>query len=490
MSLIKIFSFWLLVGSSILTASAQSSIISGKITDSDNNALIGASITLLKPNDSILIKGTTSDIDGKFELTADSPSSFLLKFSYVGYEDIFLSKQVSNNQPLVLNTLVLQEKTAILKAVNITGAIIPVQQKGDTTQINADAFKTNKDATAEDLISKMPTITVQDGKVQAQGENVQKVLVDGKDFFGDDANAVLKNLPAEIIDKIQIFDQKSSQSQLTGFDDGNTSKTINIITKAQFRNGTFGKVQAGYGYDEIWKAGLNLNLFKDKRRITLLFNSNNVNEQNFSSEDLLGAMSSGGGSRGGGGRGGGGRGGRGGGGMGGFGNDAESFLVDSKNGITTTHALGLNYGNKWQKLDFTASYFLNYTNNNAQSNLFRQYVNTENTGLTYLEQAIGSSQNTNHRINFKVDWKIDSLNSIVFQPKISVQQNDGKSTLFGQNTELNTPLSGINSQYRSQLTGINATAALMYRHAFAKKGRTLLLSLTPKYNKKIGRAHV
>lgn len=487
MSLIKVFSFWLLVGCSMLAARAQSSVISGQITDLDNNALIGASIALLNPNDSIFIKGTTSDIDGKFELTANSPSSFLLKFSYVGYEDLFLSKQVSNNQPLLLNTLVLQEKTALLKVVNITGTVIPVQQKGDTTQINADAFKTNKDATAEDLISKMPTITVQDGKVQAQGENVQKVLVDGKDFFGDDASAVLKNLPAEIIDKIQIFDQKSSQSQLTGFDDGNTSKTINIVTKAQFRNGTFGKVQVGYGYEDKWKAGLNLNLFKDKRRITVLFNSNNVNEQNFSSEDLLGVMSSGGGGGGRGKRGGGGgpRGG-GGGGMGGFGNDAESFLVDSKNGINTAHSLGLNYANSWKKLDFTSSYFLNYTNNNAQSNLFRQYVSTENTGLTYLEQAIGNSQNTNHRINFKLDWKIDSLNSIVFQPKVSVQQNNGKSTLFGQNTELNTPLSSINSQYKSQLTGINATAALMYRHAFAKKGRTFLLSLTPKYNQNEG----
>src|SRR5205085_12440292 len=123
--------------------------------------------------------------------------------------------------------------------------------KGDTTQYNADAFKTSRDATSEDLVTKMPGITIQDGKVQAQGEDVKKVTVDGRPFFGDDPNSVLKNLPAEVIDKIQVFDKKSDQSQFTGFDDGNNTKTINIVTKPQFRNGTFGKVYGGYGMDTV-----------------------------------------------------------------------------------------------------------------------------------------------------------------------------------------------------------------------------------------------
>ncbi|HRD38097.1 MAG TPA: hypothetical protein PLC65_05660, partial [Bacteroidia bacterium] len=113
-------------------------------------------------------------------------------------------------------------------------------QNGDTTSYNSKAFKTNKDANAEDLITKMPGVTVVDGKVQAQGEDVKQVLVDGKPFFGDDPNSVLKNLPAEVIEKVQVFDKRSDQAQFTGFDDGNTSKTINIVTKAQFRNGVFG----------------------------------------------------------------------------------------------------------------------------------------------------------------------------------------------------------------------------------------------------------
>ncbi len=112
----------------------------------------------------------------------------------------------------------------------------PVVLKADTTEYNAGAFKTNKDADAEDLITKMPGITVQNGTVQAQGENVAKILVDGKEFFGSDPNAALKNLPAEIIEKIQVFDQQSDQAQFTGFDDGTSNKTINIITRLRTKN--------------------------------------------------------------------------------------------------------------------------------------------------------------------------------------------------------------------------------------------------------------
>ena len=130
-----------------------------------------------------------------------------------------------------------------------------------------------------------------DGKVQAQGENVQRVLVDGKPFFGDDPNAVLKNLPAEVIDRIQVFDQRSDQSQFTGFDDGNSLKTLNIITKPQFRDGVFGRAFAGAGTEDRWKGGATVNLFNKNRRLTFLLNGNNINEQNFSTEDLLGVMS-------------------------------------------------------------------------------------------------------------------------------------------------------------------------------------------------------
>ena len=472
----KTLAVFLFALASLLFARAQNVIISGQLADPAGQPVIGANVVLLQPADSALIKGTTSDIDGNFELEAPARGRFLIKISYIGYEDIFLPAAL-RGEPLLLGRLILKEQSVKLNEVDVTGTVLPVQQKGDTTQINAGAFKTNPDASAEDLVTKMPGITVQDGKVQAQGEDVRRVLVDGRDFFGDDANAVLKNLPAEVIDKIQIFDKKSDQSELTGFDDGNTSKTINIITKMQFRNGIFGRAQGGYGYEDKWKGGLSLNFFDDSRRITLLGNSNNINDQNFSSEDLLGVMgsNSGGQGRRGGGRRGGGQGG-----------DAGNFLVDQKSGLTVTHSAGLNYADQWGKLDFTGSYFFNYSDNSATGDLFRQYFTDEGEGLAYDEHSENDSRNLNHRLNMKFDWKVDSFNTLRFQPRLSVQQNDGNNFLLGENSEAAELLSSTLNTSASDLAGFNFSAPLLYRHIFGKKGRTFSINLTPGYNQNKG----
>lgn len=467
---------------------AQHLSIGGQLIDKENQPIILASISLLKQVDSSLITGTTSDFNGNFKIENLLSGKFIIKVMYLGSEDLYITKEL-NNESVSLGKLVLKDKSTTLKEVTIETSVIPVIQMGDTTQINARAFKTNLDATSEDLVAKMPGITIQDGKVQAHGEAVQKVLVDGKEFFGDDATATLRNLPAEVVDKIQIFDKKSDQSQFSGFDDGNTTKTINIITRPQFRNGTFGKVYAGYGYDEKWKSGLNLNFFKDKRKITLLASSNNINEQNFSTDDLLGVISSS--SSGGGGGGqrvgsmggpGGGMGGR----MMGQQNDGSNFLVDQKSGINTTHSFGVNYVNQWKKVDFAGSYFFNYSDNTSISNLFRKYITTRSEGLTYTEDNTKTSTNMNNRANFKIDWKIDSANSVMLQPKISVQQNNSKTNVLGKNMQSSESISNTNNSYKSNQVGINVSLPILYRHSFAKKGRTLSVNLTPAYNQNKG----
>lgn len=471
----KLSLLFILIIAPFLCIYAQNLSISGQLIDQTNQPLIGASVVLLNPNDSSLIKGSVADVDGNFSIENVPSANYLVRISFIGYEDLFLSEQLTTAS-INLGKLVLKEKATKLNQVTIVGAVIPVQQKGDTTQINANAYKTNPDATAEDLINKMPGITLQDGKVQAQGEEVQKVLVDGKTFFGDDANAVLKNLPAEVIDKIQIFDKKSDQSQFTGFDDGNSAKTINIVTKTEFRNGTFGKVYGGYGNEDKWKAGANLNFFKDDRRLTLLANTNNINDQNFSSEDLLGVIggkSSGGGNRGGG-------------KPNGKQGDIGNFLVDQKSGITTTNSFGMNYSNKWKNVELTGSYFLNNSENNSTSDLFRQYISNSTTGISYTENSINKSTNKNHRLNLKLDWKIDSSNSIVFQPKLSYQGNTGNSSLTGENKQFIKMLSNANSMYNSNLHGINFSTPLLYRHSFNKKGRTISISLSPTYSQNEG----
>lgn len=486
----KIFLLLILV-SSFFVAIAQNAAVTGRVNSTANEPLIGAAVTLLNPSDSALVKGAAADLNGNFIITDVTPGNYVLKVSFLGYTHNVKAISVGSDT-LKLGAIVMLSDAKQLGAVDVISIATPVIAKGDTTQYNAASFKTNKDASAEDLVTKMPGITVVDGKVQAQGEDVKSVLVDGKQFFGDDASATLKNLPAEVVDKIQVFDKRSDQSQFTGYDDGNTTKTINIITRQQFRNGIFGKAYGGYGYEDKWRGGLTLNMFKDKRKISILANTNNINEQNFSADDLLGVMSSG--SSGGGGRGGMGggmgRGPGGPGGGGGGGNPADNFLVDQKGGITTTNAVGINYSNTWGKLDFTGSYFFNSSQNTSISNLFRTYISQQSQGLVYGQNSTNTSTNINHRANMRFDWKIDSLNSILFQPKFTYQKNDGTSNLAGNNSRYGNQLSNTINNYGSDLEAVNFSASLLYRHSFKKKGRTISINATPGYNSSTGNSNL
>lgn len=462
----------------VFSLNAQTIELSGKVWDEKKQPVFGAAIFLLNLSDSALIKGTTADIDGHFKLEQiNANSSFIIKVSSLGYTTVFKTIHTTTI-PLTLSPFILKSTSTNLKEVTVEAKQTIATQNGDTTSYNANAFKVNKDATAEDLVTKMPGVTITDGKVQAQGEEVKKVLVDGKQFFGDDANAVLKNLPAEVIDKVQVFDKKSDQAQFTGFDDGDNQKTINIVTKAQFRNGVFGKVYGGYGYEDKYKSGGVLNYFKEKRRLTVLGQSNNINEQNFSSEDLAGVMSSGGG----------GRGGRGRGGQGGAPqNNADNFTVGTSNGINTTSSFGLNYSDKWsKKTDITGSYFFNWTKNNALSALRQQYVLGENNGLIYTENNNSQSDNFNNRVNIKLEHKFDSLNQITLQPKLSFQNYSSEKKLNGGNVKLDAQLSNIDNTNRSSNKSYNISIPVLYRHAFLKKGRTFSLNASPTITKNKG----
>ncbi|WP_040398388.1 carboxypeptidase-like regulatory domain-containing protein, partial [Cesiribacter andamanensis] len=272
---------------------AQERSLTGRIADAGSQqTLPGANLLLTRLPDSVTV-ATISDGQGRFRFSGLEAGRYRLRISFVGYTPLEQRVRLQE-QDLDLGLLLLQEDAQQLKSVEIVRQQALAIQQGDTTQYAASSFKTNPDANAEDLIKKLPGVVVQGGQVQAQGEQVRRVLVDGREFFGDDAAATLRNLPAEIIDKIQVFDQQSEQSQQSGFDDGQTTKTINIVTKPEMRNGQFGRVYTGLGTDGRYSLGGNLNLFNDKRRISILAQSNNINQQNFSGEDLAGVAGSGG----------------------------------------------------------------------------------------------------------------------------------------------------------------------------------------------------
>ncbi len=459
-----------------MTATAQ---VTGTISDkADNKPVNAATVTLLKQADSTEVGKVISSANGSFEFRGAGAGKYIVQVEALNYQPGILLVTATDSSVVNLSVLLTQQGKD-LGAVTVIARTPPVIQKGDTAQFSASQYKVNPDATTEDLIKKMPGITVaKDGTVTAQGEQVKKVTIDGKDFFGDDASAALKNLPSEVVDKIQVFDKLSDQARLTGFDDGNSVKSINVVTKSGIKNGQFGRVYAGYGTNERYSAGGNISFFKGDRRLSLVGNFNNINQQNFASQDLLGVTGTSGGNRGG----------QGGGRFGGGGGD---FNVGQASGISKTNSFGINFGNKYgPKLEVTGSYFYNNSTNTNSS-----LINTETFGKStrniLSQQTTGSvTENTNHRINLRVEYKIDSNNSLFIIPNISFQKNNSNSSgtlksFYGINDSLSTSLSNINAARN----GYNIRNSILFRHGFAKKGRSISLGFNTAFTQNDGETY-
>lgn len=484
--------FTILLLSISFSASAQYWVVKGNVQDStQKKPLKFATVLFINLADSTAKAYSTND-QGGFRISGVTNGNYQIAISYVGFKK-FTRNFTVKDKSLNLGDIALGVDAKNLDGVVVEGMTERVRQNGDTTEFNAAAFKVNPDATAENLVEKMPGVVLQDGKVQAQGEDVKRVLVDGREFFGDDPNAALKNLPAEMIERIQIYDQASDQARFTGFSDGETSKTMNIITKVSMRNGEFGKVYAGAGTSDTYNAGGSINLFRPKARTTILGQVNNINIQNFSTSDLLGIVA-GGRRRGRGGRGGGGgRGGAGGGGGARFANggNASNFQVGQQGGINETKALGINYSYEDNKrIKFSGSYFLNQSDNSSDESTFRQFTLAENAGQTYMENSFSPSRNTNHRLNGQLEYKIDDKNSIIMRPRFTFQDNSGSSIVNGS-TFLGTDLLNTsNNENRSDLEAFSFSNNLLFRHAFDKAGRTFSVNINTGLNNNNGNGYL
>lgn len=458
------------------TGIAQSLLLSGRVTDKkDASPLPGVSVSVVSKADTTKKTGGVTDAEGNFSVSVSAPGFYDVRLSYIGYKPATRIAEVTDKE-FPMGTITMESIAKELKGLTVAGKQIRAEQKEDTSQFNADAYKTNPDASAEDLVKKMPGVTSDGTGVKVNGEQVQQVLVDGKPFFGTDPTLALKNLPAEVIDKIQVFDKLSDQSAFTGFDDGNAQKTLNIITRRGKSEGVFGKLYAGYGTDERYTAGGNMNFFNGDRRITLLGMSNNINQQNFSSEDVLGLSSGGGG-----------RGGRGRGGFGGGG--ANNFMVGQQGGISTTNSFGVNFSDTWgKKLKVSGSYFLNNTDNTNNTGITRNYFTAPGAATNTVYHDTGNSEaiNTNHRFNLRMEYAIDSANSITFTPSLSLQDNDNRSHDSAKTTAADAPLSFSDNDNRARNAGYNASGNLLYQHKFGKPRRTISLNLNGGLNEKSG----
>ena len=405
---------------------------------------------------------------------------YVLIASFVGYADRRLNCN-ANAKEVNLGNLYMR-----VSAVNIDAVVKEVHQfrttqNADTLIYNASAFKTTKDAEAEKLLSKMPGVVVEEGKVEVQGEQVKKVFVDGDEFFGEDVTMAIKAIPAEIIDKVEVFDKLSDEAEFSGIDDGESYKAINFVTKKSMRNGQFGKVYGGLGWqpegDNVsfnpkYLVGGNINSFHNKQKVSLIALFNNINQQNFSFEDLLGVTSAGRGNSGG-----------------------NQFMVRPQPGVALVNAVGLNYNGVWGRrkgVKFQASYFFNNTNTHNISERTTWYESPAPYGTLY---SLAESQkvNNNHRLNARLDWKISRTQQLTSRTTLSYQGHRPTTTSEGYSnydTDLDTlgledisfrSLAYNASSSESRMRGLNFNEFLQYRLRLGAPGRTFTITARAGY---------
>ncbi|WP_421830911.1 outer membrane beta-barrel protein [Larkinella sp.] len=440
-----------------LPARAQENTIRGTFRDKNNIGLAGVSVVLVAQRDTTQKQYRLTDTTGGFHFEGLAAQSYLLRATCLGFSRFI--KAISIPQPHQdIGILVLQEQVNTLRAVTVVGKLASVVQNSDTVQFNAAAYQVNPDASTEDLVRKLPGISLENGTVKAQGQTVKQILVDGKPFFGDDPAIALRNLPADAVAKVELFDQWSEQSKFSGINDGNTVKTINIVTRADRKKSVFGRGYAGAGTAGTYTAGGNLNFFSGKQRLSLIGLGNTINEQNFSTQDLVGVGSG----------------------------DAPKppipgggFQVSPQTGISQTHSIGVQFSDEWgRNMTVQGSYFFNHSTNRNQQSDYRQYFLPGSRNLYSRTQTESKTRMDNHRMDIRVEYALDDRNSLVFAPRLSVQSNQPDQTSHAQTLQADsTLLNRTASHYQDRNQGYSLANKLLFRHRFGRPGRTLSLDL-------------
>lgn len=451
---------------------AQKVLMRGVLQDTTLAPLPSATILLLSVKDSTLVNFSSTDKSGNFEIRNVARGNYLFKVSYVGFQTYTRIVDLNHTEEIFeMGSVQLLVETRTLNEVTITSEKAPVVIKRDTIEFNASSFKTKENALVEDLLKKLPGIEVDnDGTIRSQGEQVKRVTVDGKNFFGTDPKVATRNLPADAISKVQVFDKKSDQAAFTGIDDGQKEKTINLELKEEKRKGFFGNIAAGAGPDGRYMGRANINRFRKESQFSVLGMANNINEQGFGMEEYMNftggsqQMMSGGSFR------------------IEMGSDNQNGIPLSiggrNNGLMSNYAGGINFNRELsKKTEVTSSYFYNHLNHTTETDLERiNYVKDGN--LYFNQQSRQQNANDNHRLNTTLEHKIDSLNAI--KVTANYTYNETRMQEISTSELISEVGVGLNSTERSSMTeGTTSSlnSSFLWRRRFLKKGRTLTANL-------------
>lgn len=438
--------------------SAFAAVVTGRVSDTEGEALIGANVSLRSMPDSTMMGGTVADFNGEFMISDLAKGNYRINFSMVGLKDVPYNFEVKTDRDTIhFDNVVLTENGVMLNEVVIRAVRPAVVAKVDTLEFNADSYHTSPNATVEDLLKKLPGVEVgSDGSLTSGGKSITKILVNGREYFNDDPQSATKNLTADMVEKVQVIDKKSDLAILTGVDDGEEETVINLTVKKNMDNGWFGTAKAGYGTDKRYEASVNVNYFKNGNQLSIIGGANNINEM-------------------------------------GFGDKGRGNFRDfgGSGGITTSQRLGLNF-NVGKDETFRIGGNVLYTHSSRDS---RQYSETQYLFPDSVSYQTGGNRTLdkghNVRADLRMQWKIDANNTLDFRPRFSLnyrnsELNDSSRLRYGER-----PDQLVNDIYNLQNNhGLNyqTDGDLIYNHNFAShRGRSFSAQL--KYTFSNNRQH-
>lgn len=421
----KLLLLFLLIG---LRVFAQEYQISGKVIDSDTQEPLEASTVYVESvRDSSMVAYTITDQNGVFVLDARTSSDALNLFiTYNGYKPDVRQLKLDQKK-ITLGSVALELQAEQLEGVSVVGERIPLVIKKDTLEFNADSFKTRPDSNVEDVLKKLPGIEIDtDGKITVNGKEVDKVLVNGQEFFSSDPKVATKSLPKEIIDKIQITDSKTKTQEFTGEEGDGETKTINLTVKKDKNKGYLGRLAAGYGTDDRYQVNGIVNYFNDKERISILVGSNNINNAGFSFDEIYDMV---GNSR------------------GGYSFASSTGLINNfGRGITTSSTAGGSYANaKKGAYEIGANYFFAYSDSYNNQKTSRENILPEGSYFTDSESRFDGSTNSNRGAG-EFEFDVDETLRISVEPVLSVNRTNSYDRSTTTSTNLEGNLSNRNER--------------------------------------------
>lgn len=433
--------------------------VTGSVVEQGSDTPIEqATVRLLNVKDSAMVRGVVSARNGSFTLKNVKKGSYLLHITFIGYDPLYQPLQITGKKnPVNVGKLELSDGAIELGEAVVIGKAPEVTVRNDTVEYNADSYKVTEGSVLEDLLKKMPGVEVDsEGKITVNGKEVKKVMVDGKEFFSDDPKVASKNLPAKMIDKLQVLDKKSDMAQMTGFDDGEEETVINLTVKPGMKQGWFGNAYGGYGSKDRYEGNAMVNRFVNNDQITFMGGANNTNNMGFS--DLASTMFSG---------------------MGGGGGQRGGFGAGS--GITSSGNAGLNFSKEFKpdKLTLGGNTRYSHSDNDARSKSDRQNILPGDSSSYDNSEAMSRTKSDNFGVDFRLEWKPDTMTQLIFRPSFSFSHsmNDNFSDATTLDNERDTVNTNKSSNY-SESNGYNLNASIDFSRKLNNKGRVFSATLS------------